>query len=88
MPISYINNIYVKIVEYMPTHKVKGGYQWGRHGKIYPTKKQADKQGQAIYASGWRENKIHENNVIKITEKDLHNLIKEAVTTMLKDIYK
>ena len=27
----------------MPTHKVKGGYQWGEHGKVYPTKKQADK---------------------------------------------
>lgn len=39
----------------MPTHKVKGGYQWGKHGKIYPTKAQADKQGRAIYASGWRE---------------------------------
>ena len=41
----------------MPTHKVKNGYQWGNHGKIYPTKAQADKQGQAIYASGWREKK-------------------------------
>lgn len=41
----------------MPTHKVKGGYKWGKSGKVYPTKKQADKQGQAIYASGWRENK-------------------------------
>ena len=41
----------------MPTHKVKGGYKWGKSGKVYPTKKQADKQGQAIYASGWREKK-------------------------------
>ena len=41
----------------MPTHKVKNGYQWGNHGKVYPTKAQADKQGQAIYASGWREKK-------------------------------
>ena len=39
----------------MPTHKVKDGYKWGKHGKIYPTKAQADKQGQAIYASGWKE---------------------------------
>ena len=46
----------------MPTHKVKNGYQWGKHGKIYPTKAQADKQGQAIYASGWREkNKVNES---------------------------
>lgn len=39
----------------MPTHKVKGGYKWGNSGKIYPTKKQADKQGKAIYASGYKK---------------------------------
>lgn len=45
----------------MPTHKVKNGYKWGKSGKVYPTKKQADKQGQAIYANGWKEKKnIHE----------------------------
>lgn len=32
----------------MPTRKVKGGYKWGEKGKVYPTKKQADKQGAAI----------------------------------------
>ena len=32
----------------MPTRKVKGGYKWGSKGKVYPTKKQADKQGIAI----------------------------------------
>ena len=41
----------------MPTHKVPGGYQWGNVGKIYPTKAQADKQGRAIYAAGYREDK-------------------------------
>lgn len=35
----------------MPTHKVKGGYKWGEHGKVYPTKKQADRQGVAIKIS-------------------------------------
>ena len=35
----------------MPVHKVKGGYRWGRHGKVYPTKKQAARQGRAIKAS-------------------------------------
>ena len=39
----------------MPTKKVKGGYRWGSTGKVYPTKKQADKQGAAIHASGWKE---------------------------------
>lgn len=39
----------------MPVHKVPGGYQWGKTGKVYPTKTQAEKQGRAIYASGYKE---------------------------------
>ncbi len=35
----------------MPTRKVKGGYRWGKRGKIYPTKAQADRQGRAIKAN-------------------------------------
>lgn len=41
----------------MPVRKVSGGYQWGTSGKVYPTQKQAEAQGRAIYASGWREKK-------------------------------
>lgn len=39
----------------MPVHKVKGGYQFGTHGNVYPTKAQAEKQARAIYASGYKE---------------------------------
>lgn len=39
----------------MPVRKVQGGFQWGSSGKVYPTKAQAEKQGRAIHASGWRE---------------------------------
>lgn len=39
----------------MPVHKVKGGYQFGTHGKVYPTKAQAEKQARVIYASGYKE---------------------------------
>lgn len=39
----------------MPVRKVQGGYQWGKSGKVYPTKAQADAQGRAAYASGYRE---------------------------------
>lgn len=35
--------------------KVKGGYRWGKTGKIYKTKKEAEKQGKAIYASGYKK---------------------------------
>ena len=35
----------------MPTHKVPGGYKYGKKGKVYKTKAAADKQGRAIRAS-------------------------------------
>ena len=37
----------------MPVRKVDGGYQWGTTGKVYKTKAAAEKQGKAIYASGY-----------------------------------
>lgn len=40
----------------MPVRKVQGGYQWGKSGKVYPTRTQAERQGRAIIASGWKEN--------------------------------
>lgn len=39
----------------MPVVKVKGGYRWGRSGKVYPTKEQAEAQGRAIRAAGYRQ---------------------------------
>ena len=43
----------------MPVHKVgKDAYQWGNTGKVYvgkDAKEKAEKQGQAIRASGWKE---------------------------------
>ena len=41
----------------MPVRKVKGGYKWGKSGKVYPTKEQAERQGLAIEASKDREAK-------------------------------
>ena len=40
----------------MPIHKAKGprggqGWQYGTHGKVYPTRAQAVRQAQAILAS-------------------------------------
>lgn len=37
----------------MPVRKVDGGWQWGNHGKVYPTKEEAEKQEQAAYANGY-----------------------------------
>jgi hypothetical protein len=39
----------------MPVRKVKGGYRWGSTGKVYKTKAQAEKQGRAIRASGYKQ---------------------------------
>lgn len=41
----------------MPTHKVKGGYKWGKHGKVYKSKAKADRQGRAAYAHGYKKRK-------------------------------
>lgn len=35
----------------MPVEKVNGGYRWGKTGKVYPTRKQAEMQGAAIESS-------------------------------------
>ena len=39
----------------MPVHAVAGGFRWGTHGHIYPTRAGAQRQAAAIYASGYRE---------------------------------
>ncbi len=39
----------------MPVIKVKRGYKWGKSGKVYPTRKQAERQGRAVYASGYKK---------------------------------
>lgn len=41
----------------MPTRKVKGGYRYGKHGKVYRSKAKADRQGRAIKASQHRRGK-------------------------------
>lgn len=41
----------------MPVRKVKGGYKWGKSGKTYRTRKEAERQGRAIYASGYKKRK-------------------------------
>lgn len=38
----------------MPVMKVQGGYRWGQHGKVYPTRAEAAKQGRAAYANGYK----------------------------------
>lgn len=67
----------------MPVHKVKGGYKWGKTGKVYPTKAQADKQARAIYANGWRGTNENQN-VVKLSQSDLNNIITEVINKVLE----
>lgn len=39
----------------MPIYKVKGGYKWGKSGKVYKTRKSAERQAAAAYASGYKK---------------------------------
>lgn len=41
----------------MPVRKVPGGWQWGTKGKVYKKKSDAEKQGRAAYASGYKSKK-------------------------------
>lgn len=41
----------------MPVHKTKGGWKWGKTGKVYKTKAGAERQAKAIYASGYKSKK-------------------------------
>lgn len=47
----------------MPVNKVEAGYQWGNHGKVYPTKEEAEKQGRAAYANGYRGDAASDNEL-------------------------
>ena len=41
----------------MPIKKVKGGYKWGNKGKVYPSRKGAERQARAAYSSGYKKKK-------------------------------
>lgn len=41
----------------MPVKPVKGGYRYGKKGKVYRSKKKAVKQGQAIKISQKKKSK-------------------------------
>lgn len=41
----------------MPVRKVPGGWKWGSRGKVYKNKADAERQGRAAYANGYRGKK-------------------------------
>lgn len=32
----------------MPVYKVKGGYRWGKTGKVYKTRREAEQRGKSL----------------------------------------
>ena len=53
----------------MPVKKVSGGYRWGSKGKVYPTRQQAEKQGAAARAAGYRGRKKMVNPNLRKNKK-------------------
>ena len=37
-----------------PIYKVRGGYRWGKKGKVYKTRAGAERQAAAAHASGYK----------------------------------
>ena len=54
---QYKNTQRLRTFSDMPVKKTKGGYKWGSKGKTYPSKKGAQKQAKAAYASGYKKSK-------------------------------
>ena len=46
MPVKEVRNNSGKVI----------GYQWGNRGKVYRKREDAEKQGRAAYASGYKSN--------------------------------
>lgn len=58
----------------MPIRKVQVGYKWGDSGKVYPTRKQAEKQAAAAYASGYK--KMNKGGLVMQKDKGSNKLTK------------
>ena len=69
----------------MPVRKVKGGYRFGKSGKIHKTKKAADRQARAIYASGYGKKKKNEIQK-KEQEKSQKVVVEDYILTKIQKI--
>jgi hypothetical protein len=76
----------------MPIHKVKGGWKWGKHGKVYRSRKKAAKQAAAAYAHGYKEDlgdlvaeahAILEGVSVKYDTKAVEGLLDDLIDSLL-----
>lgn len=49
----------------MPIHRVKGGWQWGSKGKVFKSKKKAQKQAAAAIYNGYKEGGRSQGDMLK-----------------------
>jgi hypothetical protein len=68
----------------MPVRKVAGGYQWGKSGKVYPTRAQALSQGRAIYASEYANGGIAELDAWEPKVSNRRDLTSEQYNRMVE----
>lgn len=58
----------------MPIRKVRGGFRWGRHGKVYSTRSGALRQAHAAFANGYRGKGREEGTMAKRHRRKKHRL--------------
>jgi hypothetical protein len=61
-----------------PIRRVKGGYRWGGHGHVYPTRAGALRQARAAFAHGYRE-----KNPMRVSNKDPGEMSASQINTEL-----
>lgn len=55
----------------MPIRRVKGGWKWGSEGHVYRSRRGAERQAQAAYAAGYREERLAMGDLIEALQTRL-----------------
>ena len=71
----------------MPVHKVKGGYKWGKYGKVYKNRTSAENQAKAIYASGYKVKSLNLEAKLMSTSENLYKSLNAAINKLEKAEY-
>lgn len=61
----------------MPIRKVEGGYKWGGHGHVYPTREGAENQAAAAHAHGFTGDEDNEMAMAILSLKEELQAIRE-----------
>jgi hypothetical protein len=78
----------------MPIHRDTGGFKWGEHGKVYPTRDEAEKQARAAYANGYEGkaeggevtnemNELHKKIIKDLLDKEASGASQDLIESIL-----